>query len=67
MTFHTRGEVDMLVEGLEVLRLREEEADGVAFSGPKHWHVYHLIARRRDLQAATKPRPSPATSAGPSR
>lgn len=33
---------DLYVEHLEV-----EEADGTAFSGPKHWHVFDVIARRR--------------------
>ncbi|WP_431695938.1 methyltransferase domain-containing protein [Kocuria rhizophila] len=45
-TFLTRDEVDELVTGLEVLRLDEEERDGPAFSGPKHWHTYQLVARR---------------------
>ncbi|MDA4827727.1 MULTISPECIES: hypothetical protein [Kocuria] len=45
-TFLTRDEVDELVTGLEVLRLHEEERDGPAFSGPKHWHTYQLVARR---------------------
>lgn len=48
MTFHSRAEVEALVEGLDVLALHEEERDGVAFSGPKHWHVHDLIARRVD-------------------
>ncbi|MDR7373400.1 hypothetical protein J2X28_000356 [Kocuria rhizophila] len=38
--------MDELVTGLEVLRLHEEERDGPAFSGPKHWHTYQLVARR---------------------
>jgi hypothetical protein len=24
----------------------EEERDGEAFSGPKHWHVFNVVARR---------------------
>ncbi len=47
MTFHTRSEVDRLLAELDVVALRETERDGEAFSGPKHWHVYDIIARSR--------------------
>ena len=48
LTFHDRAAVDRLVHGLEVLWLEEDEYDGVAFGGEaKHWHVFHVIARRR--------------------
>jgi SAM-dependent methyltransferase len=46
MTFLDREAVDRLVDGLEVLDLREEDADGDSFGGPKHWHVFDVIARR---------------------
>jgi trans-aconitate methyltransferase len=47
MTFLTRGEVAELLRGLEVIELREEDADGHTASGsPKHWHVFHILARR---------------------
>jgi len=42
---HDRADVDRLLSGLEVLRLDEEDKDGTSFAGPKHWHVFHLIAR----------------------
>jgi trans-aconitate methyltransferase len=45
-TYLTRAEVECLASGLETLRLDEEEYDGPAFSGPKHWHLFTLIARR---------------------
>jgi len=45
-TFLTRLQVDGLFEGLEVISLVEEEQDGLAFSGPKHWHTYQVIARK---------------------
>lgn len=48
MTFHTRDEVEALFHGLEIERLDEQEVDGQAFSGPKHWHVFHVIARRKE-------------------
>lgn len=46
MTFHSRAEVDRLLAGLEIEALRENETDGVAVSGPKHWHLFEIIARQ---------------------
>ncbi|MGO3293883.1 MAG: hypothetical protein ACTIMB_14405 [Brachybacterium alimentarium] len=37
---------DLLLYGLEILELTEEERDGRSFSGPKHWHTFRVIARR---------------------
>ncbi|WP_235940798.1 class I SAM-dependent methyltransferase [Paramicrobacterium fandaimingii] len=45
MTFHTRNDVERMLWGLETLLLDEDERDGRAFDGPKHWHVFHVIAR----------------------
>ena len=45
-TFLARPQVDELFLGLDVLEVAEEDADGPAFSGPKHWHVFDVIARR---------------------
>jgi SAM-dependent methyltransferase len=45
MTFHNRAEVSSLLDGLEILELRETERDGGAYSGPKHWHTYDILAR----------------------
>lgn len=46
MTFHSLDEVDGLFAGFEVVSLREQDEDGSAASGPKHWHVFHVIARK---------------------
>jgi tellurite methyltransferase len=35
-----------LFEGWSVERFDEEEFDGEACSGPKHWHLFHVVARR---------------------
>ena len=35
-----------LVDGLELLALDEEDRDGDSFLGPKHWHVFDVIARQ---------------------
>jgi trans-aconitate methyltransferase len=46
-TFLTEAAARALFAGLEVVRFDVEDEDGVAFSGPKHWHVFDVIARRR--------------------
>lgn len=46
LTFHTREQVLALLAGLDVEQLDEEERDGEAVSGPKHWHAFHVVARR---------------------
>ncbi len=45
MTFVTRVRLDALMSGFEVLALEEEDGPGDSFVGPKHWHVFHVIAR----------------------
>jgi len=47
LTFHDRSAVDRLLAGLEVVSIDEEERKGTSFAGePKHWHVFHVVARR---------------------
>ncbi|WP_460689534.1 class I SAM-dependent methyltransferase [Nesterenkonia suensis] len=46
MTFHTPDEVEAWLSGLTVLQLDEREYDGPSGRGPKHWHMYDVIARR---------------------
>ena len=48
MTFHDVGAARALFDGLELESFVEEEEDGEAFEGPKHWHVFHVIAKRPD-------------------
>lgn len=45
--YPTRAELDDLLVGLEVIALEEREYDGRSFAGPKHWHTFQVIARRR--------------------
>jgi SAM-dependent methyltransferase len=52
MTFIARGDVDRMVEGLDVIAIDEEDADGDSFAGRKHWHVFDIVARR-PAEAAT--------------
>lgn len=47
MTFHDADAARALFDGLELECFVEEE-DGEAFEGPKHWHVFHVIAKRTD-------------------
>jgi SAM-dependent methyltransferase len=45
MTFHSRAQVDELLEGLDVERVEEREEDGqTAVGDPKRWHLYHVVA-----------------------
>ena len=47
MTFLTREEALRALEGLEVIEFEEEDVDSVVADGsPKHWHVFHIIARK---------------------
>ena len=46
MTFHTAEEARALFDGLEVVGWTEIDEDGTSFTGPKHWHVFEVVARR---------------------
>lgn len=45
-TFLTEADCRALLSDLDMLRFDVEDEDGTAFSGPKHWHVFDVIARR---------------------
>jgi SAM-dependent methyltransferase len=47
MTFLTRVEAAERLRDLEVLTFDEEDADSHTADGsPKHWHVFHVLARK---------------------
>lgn len=46
VTFHSEDDVHRLLDGLEIVRWVEEDAEGQSFTGPRHWHVFHVVARR---------------------
>ncbi len=47
VTFFTRGGVEALLNPLDIEHLREEEDDSTTPRGkPKHWHVFHIVARK---------------------
>lgn len=48
MTFLDRNEAQALLDGFDVEMFEEEEADGITPRGnPKHWHIFHIVARKR--------------------
>jgi trans-aconitate methyltransferase len=47
MTFLSRAEAEDLLRDLETVEFTEEEQDSqTAVGAPKHWHVFHILARR---------------------
>lgn len=47
-TFLTRAEAEALISDCEIIEFTEEDSDGhVADGSPKHWHVFHILMRRR--------------------
>jgi tellurite methyltransferase len=48
MSFQTRHEAQALLRQFELERFDEIEEDGkTAIGKPKHWHVFHVVARKR--------------------
>ena len=48
MSFQTREDADELLRGLELEHFEEVEEDGeTAVGNPKHWHLFHVVARKR--------------------
>ena len=47
ITFHTRGQAEALFAGFVIEFFREEEDDALTPRGRrKHWHIFHIAARR---------------------
>jgi hypothetical protein len=47
MTFLERAQALALLDGLAIEMFEEEESDGVTPRGtPKHWHIFHIVARK---------------------
>lgn len=44
---HARSEIDRLFGRFVFESLREDEKDEADGRGGKHWHVYHIVARKR--------------------
>ncbi len=48
ITFLTRDEAQALLAGFDIEMFDEEEADSTTPRGkPKHWHIFHIVARKR--------------------
>jgi hypothetical protein len=48
LVFHSKEQVEKLLNGLEVLELKEINKDGKLANGrPKHWHFFNVIARKK--------------------
>jgi tellurite methyltransferase len=43
MNFHSARQVRQLAQGYKPELIRESIEDGMAYSGPKHWHYFDLI------------------------
>jgi tellurite methyltransferase len=46
MTFHTEEQLRTRLSPLEIEVFREHEDDGQSAVGPKHWHVFTVIAKK---------------------
>lgn len=46
ITSHEEAEVRELLGDWSVLQVDEVQVDGRAMSGPKHWHLFNVLARR---------------------
>lgn len=47
-THHTRQQVKALLQSFEIEWLEEEEHPGVTAIGEeKHWHIFHIVARKK--------------------
>lgn len=44
LTIHSREDVERLFEGMTIRVFDERDEDGQSASGPKHWHVFDVIA-----------------------
>lgn len=45
MTFHTQEQAEDLVADHQVVDFSVREEDGGSGRGPKHWHVFDIVAR----------------------
>ena len=47
MTFHTEEQVRKMLEQFEIAYFHEQDEEGLSTIGPKHWHIFTVIARKR--------------------
>lgn len=57
-TLHDKAAALNLLTEFDILHFEEEEKDGdTAVGARKHWHVFHVIARKRQVDFPNTPRP----------
>ncbi len=55
ITVQSRAEIDELLRPFDVERLDEVDEDGSTLLGtPKHWHLYHVVARKLAVPCACR-------------
>lgn len=48
INFHTVDKIRVMLKNVEILKLEEEEKEGATVEGAyKHWHIIHIIFRKR--------------------
>jgi tellurite methyltransferase len=47
MTFHTEEQVRAMLDSFEIESFHEQDENGTSSNGPKHWHVFTVIARKK--------------------
>ncbi|HEX5942448.1 MAG TPA: hypothetical protein VFY66_09225, partial [Anaerolineales bacterium] len=47
MTFHTEDQFRFLFDGFAIESFHEQDEDGSSSGGPKHWHIFTVIARKK--------------------
>ena len=47
MSFHTKSDIEQLLDDMTIISLIEDESDGLLANGTsKHWHLFRVIAAR---------------------
>jgi SAM-dependent methyltransferase len=60
MTSHEEAQVHTLLTGFRIEHFAEVEHDRAAVSGPKHWHLFEVVARKHVAPDVGVPLPAPA-------
>ena len=48
INYHTMSDVESLLKPFEIELLNEEDRDGkTALGNKKHWHIFHIVARKK--------------------
>ncbi len=48
INYHTMSDIELLLQPFEIELLKEEDRDGkTALGNEKHWHIFHIVARKK--------------------